>query len=85
MRAGHLFESSNRPPPTRPRSRQDGWGDDRTRIGVRGTVCYAGLPLLRPFALGYAPFPRTVKGKGAQQRERGVADAVPRPRPAPNP
>ena len=67
VRAGHLIESSNRPPPTRPRSHQDGWGDDRTRIGVRGTVCYAGLPLLRPFALGYAPFPRTVEGEGAQQ------------------
>lgn len=31
--------------------------------------------LLRSFALRYASFPRTVKGEGAQQRERGVADA----------
>ena len=30
---------------------------------LKDVVCYAGLPLLRPFTLGYAPFPRTVKGE----------------------
>ena len=37
-------------------------------------VCCALFPLLRPFTLHCAPFSRTVKGEGAQQTRRGVAD-----------
>ena len=38
-------------------------------------VCYASSRLLRPFTLHCAPFSRTVKGEGAQQRKKGAADA----------
>ena len=43
--------------------------------GARRVVCCASFPLLRPLALRYAPFSRTSEGEGAQQREKGVADA----------
>ena len=39
-------------------------------------ICYAPFPLLRLLPLRYAPFPRAVKDEGAQQTERGVADAA---------
>ena len=50
-------------------------GDARDARGpVRARVYYALSRLLRPFALHYAPFSRTVKGEGAKQTGRGVAE-----------
>ena len=48
------------------------------RRRARFALGCAPFRLLRPFALYYALFSRTVKGGGAQQTERGVADAGPR-------
>ena len=48
------------------------------RRRARFALGCAPFRLLRPFALYYALFSRTVKGGGAQQTERGAADAGPR-------